>query len=108
MTEHTPAPWFKSAYSDSQGFKIKPKNGRLIAIVKEQQTQRPYEAVHNACLIAAAPEMLETLNMIYHVVKYASLENEALSGDLYGDCTVYESQIEQVRKIIEKARGEHE
>lgn len=96
MTEHTPAPWFKSAYSDSQGFKIKPKNGRLIAIVKEQQTQRPYEAVHNACLIAAAPELLSALEDITAGLNEAEDTMPLIRAE----------EVRNARKAIAKAKGE--
>lgn len=70
-------------------------------------SDRAENQLANAHLIAAAPEMLETLEMIYSVIRYASMDdgNEGLNGDMYGDCTVYESQIEQVRKMIAKAKG---
>ena len=77
--KHTPGPWMRDRES---GFDcdVRAANGRKIASVnvqnqpksKEGWVLRKKENEANACLIAAAPELLEALKLI------ASAENSAL------------------------------
>lgn len=99
--KHTPGPWLRSAFCDSQGFKIKPQKGNLIAIVKVQQSQRPSEAVHNACLISAAPEILNALEKLLGDEKRrrTDLKNKS-PASRYSD-----KNIELAENAIKKARG---
>jgi hypothetical protein len=103
--KHTPAPWLRSAFCDSQGFKIKSKEtDKLVAIVKVQQTQKPKEAVYNSCLIAAAPEMYDKLIEVGSWLRQIAHEDHNFTDDeIETTCDIY---FQEILKLIAKASGE--
>jgi hypothetical protein len=67
--KHTPGPWRISGAAEGAGLTIEAKRNTLIAFVRDSQHPltdlNEHEASANACLIAAAPEILEILRGIY-------------------------------------------
>lgn len=89
-TKHTPGPWMiagKTVYAlNEDGY------NRFSALVQDAHTKES-ELVANARLIAAAPELLEALQMLTdHVNRY-----------IYGDDDVL---VSNARYAIRKALGE--
>ena len=108
MSKHTPGPWFASPYEGfgpmttvRQGC---PKTGMRIASTFETTTPVHIERSEaNARLIAAAPELLEAIQLILDQVDYT---NGACSmAEMVGAC-LDARFIDQARNAIAKARGE--
>ena len=99
----TPGPWFVSMKPDwdedgGMGPAVYDCDGGVFAVVDDEPETiaRPfYEA--DARLIAAAPEMLEVLEWLLE---------EFDRRDLGDGAMLYDSDIEQVKAVIRKARGE--
>ena len=89
-TKHTPAPWI--ALEGDYGWQIHSDKSRWIANIKCESCPAHEEA--NANLIAAAPELLEALEM--------ALELEDFECHGYAGETV----AKKARQAIAKARGE--
>jgi len=54
-TKHTPGPWYEAKTGNTQGLVVDEQTGANVAVVYDKA---------NARLIAAAPELLETLKTI--------------------------------------------
>ena len=65
MTKHSPAPWFwgpGSASSTGGYFRVESDDGMSVArVVWPQKVERRQQAIANAHLIAAAPDLLVAL-----------------------------------------------
>jgi len=86
---HTPGPWCVSR-SEEGNLLIKPIPGQVVCEIDPTP-----EAVANAHLIAAAPEMLEQIKNLVHIVS----DKEEIPWWL-------SDLIEEGRYLIEKAKGE--
>lgn len=93
MSKHTPGPWQKI------GSKVKSigMNECLIAAVSVQDD----EGQANANLIAAAPDLLASLEEIFEI---GTVFLSAIEGNDH--LTDFEAWADQARKAIAKARGE--
>lgn len=60
-TKHTPGPW-----SCPKGLEVIAADGRVITFIDDGDYREPAEAEANACLIAAAPELLAALKVCLH------------------------------------------
>lgn len=99
---HTPAPWeIESAeFSKKGGYTISPPvaasdawaaNGEeLIAVTHGTQCEA------NASLIAAAPELLEALEVANRLLDKIEASN----------CKLYQEDLKLIKEAINKARGE--
>jgi hypothetical protein len=89
MNKHTPGPW---AVSDISRDMIYDLNGELLALIIDGESDETKLA--NACLIAAAPDLLEALK-------------ESLKEFLF-DCYDDHPSAKRWRTAIAKATGETE
>lgn len=99
--KYTPAPWQAGKYSSIVGVPITAqpdKTKNTMVIVGTQQARSKEEAIANANLIAAAPELLEAL--------------EAVNKEIYATMgsTLTEDRYFKLRELccdaIAKAKGE--
>ena len=97
MRTHTPAPWFVT-HEDSNTIKVtgETTTGERIATIKSPHWDD--EAVGNALLIAAAPEMLDDLKAL--VLALYLLE--------VGERVDLKPLVAAARATIEKAGGSYE
>ena len=86
--KHTPGPW----YIDGPAITSHTYH-RLDCIVENVDT------LANAKLIAAAPELLEALEQV--LIEYDEVDLA------YGEPQSFTSAINEARRVIAKARGEH-
>lgn len=90
MSKHTPGPWGFDSFALRE--EIRAENNPLIATVCSVHCDSPEEMRANAHLIAAAPEILEALEMM--------LEMSEMSG--FGKAAAEDV----ARAAIAKAKGE--
>lgn len=91
QNKHTPGPWDSDMFPDTEGYKIR-SAGRVIAIVKSRDSDLAMQPQMNKALIAAAPELLEALELLIAETDPLRLN----AGEPW--C--------RVRAAIAKARGE--
>lgn len=84
---HTPGPWYFQKSLEGPEYIIKPIPGDVVAVTDPQETE--IEEMHNATLIAAAPDMLFELKTIRRIF------ND--EGRKY--------LVEKLDKVISKAEG---
>ena len=96
--KHTPGPWELIAESveDSRGNSIAMVTGGSGRQYVEDEVNA--ECLANACLIAAAPELLEALEMALYY--YESFRDKSPTGETETD------DIAIIRAAIRKAKGE--
>lgn len=106
---HTPGPWETKRAATPEAFPqfgVYAENGKGhdLAHVVSHGTARHAETEANACLIAAAPEMLEALRLTLSWLGSAAgdLDAEGLWGDEEQDA------LERLEKAIAKAEGRAE
>jgi hypothetical protein len=58
MSKHTPGPWVTKAQGDANHYFMMQPNGRWLAFIQFNGELLTAEQETNACLIAAAPELL--------------------------------------------------
>jgi hypothetical protein len=107
---HTPGPWHRDAAS-GYGCDVRAANGRKIAAVAglrqpatTKEGLREQRAVDhaNACLIAAAPDLLPALKELHRVCSAMDLEHEANRPSE----AEYIDAMEVAQAAIAKATGE--
>ena len=86
-TKHTPGPW-----TTNNGFTILSAKGKTASSDVPNKTITDDEAIANAALIAAAPDLLAALEFC----------SDALNTEAGG---LYKAHIEQARAAIAKAEG---
>ncbi len=113
MSKHTPGPWevFEGYDDDNPQYTIE-AHGSTIAHIRES-TRNPHPE-DTACLIAAAPDLLEALQKLSIVMRelHDHWDNDrdmkvgkgllALSGLLPG----YDKRIDEIHAAIAKAEGQ--
>jgi hypothetical protein len=94
-TQHTPGPWHVDTCDDDLVYSA---NGLHIATVgnENQPDQSGEEITANARLIAAAPEMLETLEYFFNIMH--DYESSRRKGYV-------KLALDQARAAIAKAKG---
>lgn len=92
-SKHTPGPWYGKPTSAGQGLIIDEKSGAAIAV--------SYDAEQSS-LIAAAPDLLNALEMAEGVV--AHYVDMHLTGSLSGRAAVKAILLE-IRRAITAAKG---
>lgn len=97
MSKHTPGPWVVGDYSDFGQYIWDPKVQRIVAETYPDEHQ-DFEA--NACLIAAAPELLEIAKLI--LKEWNAPTDGVARGELIGRLSQYAIEA---RKVIKKAEG---
>lgn len=98
-TKHTPGPWTVQRYSNYNGFSIWAPNIGCVAErwCPSEDTETPFEA--NARLIAAAPDLLNSLQELMAWLKSGTaLENGA-------KCETKTEALDQAEQAIYKALG---
>ena len=97
-TKHTPGPWF--AFSDVCGTRVVADGvGFEPPYRLRPGSGKDPQQVADAHLIAAAPDMLDALEMFAHAEAVASTNASRSFG-------VYVDAMEAARAAIKKARGE--
>jgi len=87
-TQHTPGPWRVTAA------KVMAENGRAVCLIENRKLHEGFEeSSANACIIAAAPDLLAALEVVREYMNHAA------------DQFSYED-IVQIRAAIAKATGE--
>jgi hypothetical protein len=112
VPSHTPGPWHRGCSTRAGGVQIitADKNDEpngLIAVVNAKHTIEPGKAISdevraNACLIAAAPELLASVNLF---VKFLASLNPGWLGKTSGDIGLLNDAYIQSAKAIAKATG---
>lgn len=105
MSRHTPGPWAIEAHTTypTDAVRISGPDGFQIAATRQLHDYRPdktaawYEARANATLMAAAPDLLETLRKVDAWV--------AQYHDLPGHDAASRQMSKVIRAAIEKAEG---
>jgi len=109
MSKHTPGPWKVVADDEWGGFEIRMgsrlENAGIFKAIHElkyadntfEEEKNYAEAYANACLMAAAPDMLEALQMVRSLFVAVSQLSKATSGD--------QNIFETIEKAIDKAEG---
>ncbi|MDP9317267.1 MAG: hypothetical protein M3R24_41500 [Chloroflexota bacterium] len=116
MAEHTPGPWEEDITEDGLLRVIAPNAGdrhhETVCIIEDMETST--EQDHwNACLIAAAPELLAACEALVADVLSADesrlgilmIAGQPVTGDLLERTNRIGSAIKQARQVIAKARG---
>jgi hypothetical protein len=99
--KHTPGPW-KIDPEDNDELIIFQEDSdtyEFIAEINPHSCKEKEHTMANACLIAAAPEMLDALIQSFKLI-FEQWDN----GDLNTEC--YELFLNNAQKIIEKATGQ--
>ena len=89
-TKHTPGPWYEAGTGNHQGLVISESTSANVAVAYDKK---------DACLIAAAPDLLAALDCI----------TRCLSINGPAGTTAYiiaDENMERARAAIAKARGE--
>ena len=107
MTKHAPGPWTIEPSEGREGFTIKASNSRVWIVAEAYSYPARGMSEANACLIAAAPDLLAALNL---VIDHESLELvEKASEDSYpkGLYRLYldGDEISAIRNAIRKAES---
>ena len=96
MTKHTPSPWSRTPPPDSGEWRgtlnIYDGDGSVIASVWDREGVPVDKKGANACLMAAAPDMLDTIYWI--------------KADIDEDRFPSQSTVDKVNEIISKVEGE--
>lgn len=108
--KHTPAPW--RVQSDKNTTRVIGDNGSLCGLHKTARNHIkgvsicPIELKANACLIAAAPELLEALEVVEAQIEsfYTATITNAKSRD--ENTELKSAALDNVRAAIAKARGQ--
>ena len=116
MSGHTPGPWSAKPAAD-KGWDVVGPDGKIVAFIALRYGDPEMrEHLHNARLLAAAPEMLEALKHNARLLAAAPEMLEALKGCVsylgelditdpeWGDVDAAELES-AVRKAIAKAEG---
>ena len=90
-TKHTPGPWIYGPETWPDCTRIDSEGGRVIAAVRTREITSwekshpiyswSYEGAANACLIAAAPELLEALSGLLKAVERGVLPESGSAQD---------------------------
>lgn len=91
MSKHTPGPWHTQHVHPYTH--IKSDKNPMIAVVRSVLTDSRQEFEANAHLIAAAPEMLEALEMMLGILTVAGIAADT-------------EAVQHLRSVIAKAKGE--
>ena len=96
-TKHTPGPWKQgdACFSDMRSIR---SNGHRIAVADGGISTSDAEDHANARLIAAAPDLLEALESLYHAANSI--------GEDTCDPVAFAGALEDARASIAKARGQ--
>lgn len=94
MSAHTPGPWTV----EGRGTTIK-MGDRAYAGVDQNEGVPFAEAAANACLIAAAPELLEIVEEILRAGNVNTESARKLARNAYG-------VLERAREVTSRARGQ--
>lgn len=98
MSKHTPGPWLK-AETRSEGFVITSRSELIVHSIDEYGHYGPIKNSANANLIAAAPDLLASLEYLLAII--------APQGDeRYLTISLTPEYFEHARKSVAKARGE--
>ena len=85
-SEHTPGPWCLGAFRHGGSFPgvdVGAADGSNIAIVHHEEIDRPaVETRANACLVAAAPELLGAAEKALSYMRLHRYADEAWADDL--------------------------
>lgn len=108
MSGHTPGPWTSELTRAGSSLVIQDHEGSIIAEVCQWKASPDQSAKDepplNAKLIAAAPDLLEALELVTNI--YAAMR-ESLSVKYPEDGWSAEAMsIDQARKAIARAKGE--
>lgn len=97
MSAHTPGPWFTSRPHGTIYIEARLRGSTLQEVAAVGPTEAPEQQEANARLVAAAPELLEALQL---------LEAEmVLSGNAGSEDYGWKPAIEKTRAAIAKATG---
>ena len=96
MTKHTPGPWHRSPTRMGDAYDIDATDNTNVCIVHGAYANGAGYDQHgpNAALIAAAPEMLEALEMARAELRYSISEQS------------FEATMNTIEAALSKARGE--
>lgn len=104
MTQHTPAPWTVNGTPGTSRMHpellIESEYGQVASVLAEN-CDSDEQAIADACLISASPDLLEALRPLLEIVE-AELENDPEPHDLGS----WHRAIAQARFAIAKANGE--
>jgi hypothetical protein len=105
---HTPGPWKAVDVTSEKTLVYRridagKKNVGFAGSYKQRDTT---EAEANARLIAAAPELLEALELIADRKNWTTVNGELVWNDFYGNEFITEHAIDIARAAIAKAKGE--
>lgn len=94
----TPGPWFIDANDVGARWNIDAENGESVALSHQVSKDKDWEKRDaNTRLIAAAPELLDTLRQLRDYV-------QDMYGDSYEDC-LPDHPMMLAKSVIEKALG---
>ena len=82
-TQHTPGPWTTDGTANTGDLDIVAPTGRVAMMDCEFSEETEEVLTANACLIAAAPELLAALREIVAAVEVGEVDGFSPSGDWF-------------------------
>lgn len=100
MSKHTPGPW-RAEMNGFSRMAVVDKNNNYLTFKAGSSRMPEFELEANANLIAAAPDLLASLEELFEI---GTVFLSAIEGNDH--LTDFEEWADQARKAIAKARGE--
>ena len=95
-TQHTPAPWTTDGDAYSGNLDIIALTGRIAMLDCEFSEETEDVLTANACLIAAAPELLAALREIVAAVEVGDVDGFSPSGNWFREAKAALNKVEGI------------
>ena len=95
-TQHTPGPWTTDGTANTGDLDIVAPTGRVAMVDCEFSVETEEVLTANACLIAAAPDLLAALREIAAAVEVGEVDGFSPSGDWFREAKAALNKVEGV------------